>query len=134
MASMQDSLPDHWPKHARVMCEAGRRLQSHYGDKPVSVADIQQEINHIGGYARDSLRPSDYCYNLLNKAGVSGTCPVFVRVERGFYRYVGPHFAYTGPVYWKPKDGPERQVGECVAGECTLFEDPREQTKRSSST
>ncbi len=129
MTSTHNSLPDNWPKHAQVMGEAGQRLHAHHGDQPFSAAAIQREIERIGGYARASLLPSDYCYNLLNRAGISGTYPLFIRVNRGLYRYVGPDFPYTGPIHWKPKDGQERQVGHCVAGECTLFEDPRNQTR-----
>ncbi len=127
MASLQNTLPENWPKRARVVWEAGRRLHTEYGDQPFSTSAIQLEIDHIGGYACNSLRPSDFCYNLLNKDGISGTYPMFIRVEHGYYRYVGPHFSYTGPIYWKPKDGPERQVGQCVEGEYSLFEDPRNQ-------
>lgn len=126
MSSGQENLPDNWPKRAQIVGEAGRRLRAHYGDQPFPAAAIQREIVRISSYAQGSLLPSDYCYNLLNRAGISGTYPLFIRVERGMYRYVGPRFPYTGPIYWKPKDGPERQVGQCIGGDCNLLEDPRD--------
>ncbi len=126
MTSTHNSLPDNWPKHAQVVGEAGRCLHAQHGYQPFSAAAIRREMECIGGYARASLLPSDYCYNLLNRAGISGTYPLFIRVDRGLYRYVGPDFRYTGPIYWKPKKGPERQVGQYVTGQYTLFEDPRE--------
>ena len=114
-----------WPRLARMMDEAGRRLQAQHGEEPIPREAIQQEVCRLGGYRGSGVLPSDYSYNLVNQAAFSMLYPVFVRVEHGRYRYVGPAYPYTGPVFWKPKGGMERQVGRWEDGLCHLDFDPR---------
>lgn len=110
---------------ARIVEEAGRNLQSKYGEEPIPTSVIQREIERLGSYAKGSILPSDYCYNLLNSSPCSFKHPVFIRTERGRYKYVGPNYPYTGAIFWKPQNRKERQVGRWNAGKCILDEDPR---------
>jgi hypothetical protein len=114
-------LVNRWPRAARIVNEAGRNLQAQSGEELLKAKDIQQEIVRLGGFARGSVLPSDYCYNRINKAPYSFCYPVFEWVERGKYRYLGPNYDYTGPILWKGK-----QIGEWKCGACNLWEDPRE--------
>lgn len=107
---------EQWPRMAQVVDEAAVGLHPQYGKDGIPSDVLMREIERIGGYARDSVIPSDYCYNVVNRASFSFRHPVLVRVGRGRYEYVGPDYAYTGPVMWKPKPEAERQVGVGAAG------------------
>ena len=87
---------------AQVEDEAAAKLRpQHEGGIPSDV--LKREIERIGGDGRDSVLPSDYCYNVINRASFSFPHRVLVRVSRGRYKYIGPNYVYTGPVTWKPK-------------------------------
>ena len=115
----------HWPKMPRMVNEAGQRLQSRYGDIEVPGEEMRCLAEELGGYRAGSVILSDYCYNVVNRARFSFQHRVLVRSARGRYLYVGPNYAYTGPVHWKPKGGQERLVGSWSTGVCTLTDDPR---------
>lgn len=114
-----------WPRMAQVVDEAAAELHAQYGNDGIPSDVLKREIERIGGYARDSVLPSDYCYNVINRASFSFRHMVLVRVGRGRYEYVGPAHPYTGPVTWKPKQEVERQVGSWSGGACRLEFDPR---------
>lgn len=115
-----------WPKMPQVVNKAAAQLHPQYGEQGIPSDVFKREIERIGGYGKDSVIPSDYCYNVINKAPFSFRHLVLVRVGRGRYQYVGPNFAYTGPVLWKPKQQNERQVGSWHNGRCDLQHDPRQ--------
>jgi hypothetical protein len=115
---------DHWPEAARIIKEVGERLQAQYGKNDIPAKAIKREAERVGRYKTDSVLPSDYCYNIINRASFSFKYPVFSHVGRGRYMYVGPNYAYTGPIFWTPKGEAERQVGSWQSGEYTL-DDPR---------
>jgi hypothetical protein len=106
---------------AKIINEAGRKLQAQHGDLPLETNDIDQEVMRLGSYHYHSVPPSDYCYNLINKAPSSVRFPLFEWIERGKYKYLGPGHNFTGPILWKGK-----QVGEWKSGIFALWEDPRE--------
>jgi hypothetical protein len=114
-----------WPEVAHVVDQAGKSLRPRPGEKLLRTGDIQREIERLGGYTKGAIAPTDYCYNRVNKAPGSCRYPVFEWVKRGKFRYLGPNYAYSGPIFWKPQGGRERQVGEWKSGACTLREDPR---------
>lgn len=113
------------PRMAQTVNEAAAQLHPQYGDDGIPLDVLMREIERIGGYARDSVIPSDYCYNVINKVEFSFRHPVLVRVGRGRYKYIGPDHAYDGPIMWKPKQEAERQVGSWSDGKCRLEFDPR---------
>jgi hypothetical protein len=114
-----------WPKVAQIVDQAGKNLKVRFGEEPLRAEDIQREVKRLGEYAKGSVLPADYCYNRINKAPYSFRYPVFERVERGRFIYLGPHYNYTGPIFWKPQGAPEGQVGEWKSGVCRLWKDPR---------
>ena len=120
-----DPAVAHWPKMPRMINEAGKRLQSTYGDTGIPAKELRRLVEELGGYKADSVLPSDYCYNLVNRAAFSCLHCILVRIAHGRYKYVGPNYAYTGPVLWKPRGGQEHSVGQWQAGVCTLTNDPR---------
>lgn len=122
---MENSPAHQWPRMAQAVNEAAVRLQPHYGEAGIPSDVLAREAERLGGYGRGSIVPADYCYNAINKAPYSFRYPLLLRVERGRYKYVGPHYAYTGPVMWQPKQGSERQVGSWTEGEFDLNFDPR---------
>jgi hypothetical protein len=120
-------LANEWPDAAQVVNRAGKNLKPRFGGGLLTTKDIQQEIEFLskGKYKKGNILPSDYCYNLINRAPVSFRFPVFEWVEWGKYRYLGPDYNYTGPILWKPRGESERKVGEWESGVCRLWEDPR---------
>ncbi len=114
-----------WPKMPQVVNEAAAQLQAQHGGAGISGEALKRKIEEIGDYRKDSVIPSDYCYNVINKAPYSFKHPVLVRVERGRYKYVGPGYRYIGSVMWKPKQGREIEVGTWSGGICELEADPR---------
>jgi hypothetical protein len=114
-----------WPKMAQAVDQAGRALRTRYGTTPIRAEEIKREAEGIGGYKRGSVIPSDYCYNLVNRAEFSFTHAVLVHVGRGLYEYVGPGYAFSGSIMWRPKRGTQRQVGIWSAGEYQITADPR---------
>lgn len=123
---------EQWPRMAQVVDEAAGDLHSRYGKEGIPSDVLKREIERIGGYARESVLPSDYCYNVINRALYSFRHLMLVRVGRGRYEYVGPAHPYNGPVMWKPKQQTERQVGSWSGGVCRLEFDPRSSQLSSS--
>lgn len=113
-----------WTRAAEIVNKAGKNL-SKSGEDLLETKDIGREIERLGGFAKGAILPADYCYNRINKAPYSFRYPVFEWVERGKYRYLGPNYNYTGPIFWKPRGASERQVGQWKSGICDLWEDPR---------
>ena len=128
---IHDADVQNWPKMPQVLNKAAARLQAQHGEGSIPREALMREVEMSGGYRRDSVIPSDYCYNVINKAPYSFQHPVLVRVERGRYKYVGPGYRYIGSVVWKPKGGAERQVGTWSAGLCDLEMDPRQPSTSS---
>ncbi len=114
-----------WPEVARIVNQAGKNLKLRFGDRLLGKEDIEREVEFLGGYTRGGVLPTDYCYNRINKAPSSFCYHVFEWVERGRFKYLEPHYDYTGPILWKPRRAPEKKAGEWVSGVCHLAEDPR---------
>ena len=114
-----------WPAAARIANDVGKLLQSQFGDKPIPGHLIRRQAERIGGYRRDSILPSDYCYNRVNRARISCAHPVFECLGRNEYRYLGPNFTYTGHILWKPVHESERAVGCWSEGRLDFTYDPR---------
>lgn len=69
---------------------------------------------------RSSVIPSDYCYNMINADPNSFKLRGFELLSNAQYKWLGPDFLYSGPIYWK-----NEQVGNWEDGHCELFNDPR---------
>jgi hypothetical protein len=83
----------------------GRRLQQHYGDKPIPRAELVQQVASECGCTEGSVLPSDHCYNRTNHGVGLRHKRLFLHVGRGLYRFVGENYPYTGPVHHYPKAG-----------------------------
>lgn len=97
---------------------AGKQLQAQYGDEPIPRGEIIDEASRIGGYAKSSIIPSDFCYNCVNKDPVSASMAnvMFVKVDRGRYKFLGRGQSYSGEVTWTLKGGALRPVGMWING------------------
>jgi len=116
-----------WTEIAQTLNTVGQELQAQYGEQGIPVKEIEEAAERLGDYARGSLRPSDYCYNIINSDPCSFVHHIFERVERGYYIYLGPSFCYSGSIRWKPKGEKECPVGQWISGCYTLDKDPRPQ-------
>ncbi len=123
---IHDFNVQNWPKMPQIVNEAAAQLQAQYGEAGIPVELLMRKIEELGGYRRDSVIPSDYCYNVINKAPASFKHLVLIRVGRGRYKYADSGCSYNGPVMWKPTGDSERQVGVWKDGKCDLAEDPRQ--------
>jgi hypothetical protein len=68
---------------------------------------------------RASVIPSDYCYNIINKAAFSFTTHLFEYFE-GNYICLGENYPYVGDIYWK-----NQKIGSWEKGKPVLITDPR---------
>ncbi len=84
---------------------AGQRLQKLNGEEPIRREAIIKEVLSRGAWERDSVIPSDYCYDRTNKGARLPKWRVFLHVGTGKYRYVGRDYKYLGPVAGHPRNG-----------------------------
>lgn len=105
-----DPTVANWPKMARAINEASKQLQAKYMNADIPSAELEQLAEKIGNSGANSIFPPDYCYNRINKAKFSFEHAVLVFQARGWYRYVGPHFPYDGPIFWHPKGKDENKL------------------------
>lgn len=84
--------------------------------------EIKRRVIDSFGTNANSIIPSDHCYNRWNR-GIRIRTPIFVRVGKSEYRYIGPNQPYTGLVFGRPKGTTaDKIVGEWVDGALTLYE------------
>ena len=74
-------------------------------------------------YARNtgSIIPSDYCYNRINM-GIDFKKHIFIYVDQEKFKFVGENYPYSGKIFFKPKGGVKRTVGEWNNGKFYLWE------------
>ena len=108
-----------WLGLARALNRAGRTLRSR-GSAEMNRKEIVKVALKGTEYAESSILPSDYCYNMINAAPESCKFHIFEWTGRARYRYLGPHFRYTGVVRWKGWT-----IGTWRDGELRLDVDPR---------
>ena len=103
-----------------IINQAAKNLIERFHDEPLQAAAINDEIERIGRYKWNSVPPSDYCYNIVNVGSRPFKYAVFEWVGRGRYKYLGPNYKYTGPIFWK-----NEPVGEWKSGVYKFKKDPR---------
>src|SRR4051794_15152424 len=108
-----------------ALAKVGRDLQEHLRSEPIARKDLVRAVVALTGCSPDSVLPSDFTYNLVNKAGFSCERPIFIRKTRGRYLFVGRNYRYDGLIYWTPAGGKERVVGTWRDGKPTFSADPR---------
>lgn len=104
---------------AEKMIEYAGEIVKRYGIGHVlsrgKITDDFEIIYHIDK-RKQSVIPSDYCYNRINN-GISVKNPtVFEYLGNSQYRCYGVGYPFNGPVYHQPKGQPEFVVGKCING------------------
>jgi len=84
------------------------------------VVDLVLQAYPYPDTKRKSIIPSDYCYNMINVDPSSFKLHGFEFIANEQYRWLGPAYPYSGPIYWKAE-----QVGKWENGQCDLWKDPR---------
>jgi hypothetical protein len=105
--------------------QAGRELQLQYGNEPIPTGELVTRTARLARCSPSSVLPSDHAFNRVNRSAVSRVRPMFIQEDRGQYRFVGPDYAYSGPILWQPAGEHERKVGSSVDGKATFQQDPR---------
>lgn len=104
---------------AEEMEEYASEIVKRYGMGHVlSRGKIIDDFERI--YHRDkkkqSVLPSDYCYNRINNGITLGKPAVFEYLGNSEYRCFGVGYPFNGSLYHQPKGQPEFVVGKCVNG------------------
>ncbi|MEW6185006.1 MAG: hypothetical protein AB1585_04610 [Thermodesulfobacteriota bacterium] len=91
-------------------------------DKEIlSAFEIKSLVEKRYGSNVSSVIPSDYCYNRIN-VGIDFKRHIFIYMGGGNFKYVGEKFQYSGKIFFRPKGGDERAVGEWDNGKYYLWE------------
>ena len=77
-------------------------------------------IEKYPGTNPTSIIPSDYCYNIINKAPFSFSTHLFEFLGAGSYKCLGEKYPYNGDIHWKGE-----KVGHWKNGKPILIKDPR---------
>ncbi len=109
---------------ADLLEEIGSRLQAEFVATGIPRSRIVEEAERLG-YDRRSVLPSDYCYNLINTSPSSFRHPLFEQIEKGYFRFIGKGYPYSGSVWWMQRNGRKEEVGKWISGDCRLQSDPR---------
>lgn len=67
-------------------------------------------VHEKTGANRSSIIPSDYCYNRRNRGIKFPQMCLFERLETGNYKYLGPNYSYSGPVYFRERGMREDRI------------------------
>ena len=113
------------PSLVHELDRAGRELASRYGQEGIPHAALVQRVVERAGCPKESVFPSDYCYNLVNRSSHSFSHPIFEWASSGRYRYIGLQQAYDKAIWWRPIVGKARVVGHWRNGKPVFDEDPR---------
>lgn len=79
--------------------------------------EIIRLVNEKYKINEGSIIPSDYCYNRTNKGiNFNRNIHLFEFLGKGFYKYIGDKYRYTGDVKSKSIGEPEKVVGQWKDG------------------
>lgn len=88
-----------------------------------STKEIKDRISKKYKINKNSIIPSDYCYNRINR-GITFTQHFFIQLNRNEYYIAGENYQYDGRIYWKPKKSKKDiYVGNWDNGKFKLFFD-----------
>jgi hypothetical protein len=110
-------------KIAESFLHAAEQLTREETSNFLTGTTLKRIAERIGGYKCNSILPSDYCYNYINKSRYSCRNPLFIWKARNKYVFIGADARYNGPLIWRKADGTEKQVGIWIDGILTMFED-----------
>lgn len=76
-----------------------------YNDTDIlTTAEIIEKVFRKYGVNKDSIFPSDYCYNRTNNGiDFESSVHLFEYLRRGKYRYLGRNYKYNGDVIHQKK-------------------------------
>lgn len=90
-------------------------------------SEIIKFVTSKYGCNPDSVMPSDYCYNRLNKGiNYEKHLHLFEYTDAKTYRYLGLDYPYSGKIIHNPKGGCEIVVGELKDGVLISYDTPEE--------
>ena len=90
-------------------------------------SEIIKFVTSKHGCNPDSVMPSDYCYNRLNKGiNYEKHLHLFEYTDAKTYRYLGLDYPYSGKIIHNPKGRCEIVVGELKDGVLISYDTPEE--------
>lgn len=96
---------------------AFREIIDAYGVGHITTStEIKDFIQSKYKIERDSIIPSDYCYNRVNDGITLSKPTLFEYLDHNRYRCLGENYPYNGDIYHK-----EQIVGVCQNGERKVF-------------
>lgn len=96
----------------------GDLIQNFGRGHTITASEIRRLMKERYGINPDSVIPSDYCYNRVNKGINIKTKPtLFEYSEKDKYKCLGRFYNYNGDIYWRPQDETQdKKVGVCENG------------------
>lgn len=70
-------------------------------------------------FSRESILPSDHCYNLYNEGlneNIDNQYIIFKQIDHGYYEYIGENAKISCDIIHKPKKGRPYVKGQWVDG------------------
>ena len=95
---------------AEALEQIGQKLYERNGDASIPSHELKRQAARLIGLQESSIIPSDFCYNRINAGIPLLNTPMFIQETRGFYRFVGLDYPFTGSMVHKPQGGAERIV------------------------
>lgn len=87
-----------------------------------STSEIKKMVHDKFGRTKESVIPTDFCYNRVNNGIDFCNHPkIFEYIGRGKFRYLGMNYPYSGKVYHQPKKESEICIGEFINGKFQVF-------------
>jgi hypothetical protein len=97
----------------------------HRGKEMVTVklSEIKKEMVSRYNANPTSVIPADYCYNRIND-GIRFEKHIFEYLGKGYYRFLGEGYPYSGKIYHKPtRSLIEYIAGEWINGKYNLYDE-----------
>ena len=96
-------------------------LKEHIGETLSRSEIIDRVVKKYPGTKRNSVLPSDYCYNRYN-IGILFDIHILEYCGRDKYKVLGEDYSYNGDIFWRKKgDDKDSIVGRWVNGEKHLY-------------
>ena len=108
-------------KIADVLYRVAERLHQANPGKPLHVAELVDEVIAECRCKRQSVLPSNHCYNRINDGVPSKNDPMFEHVEEpessGLYLFLGRNFPFHGPAVSLSEGSAEAKGRQLAQGE-----------------
>jgi len=88
------------------------------------IIEIVQNEFPLDSFSKNSIMPSDYCYNRTNEDKLQNKklldFNIFEYIDKSVYKYLGENFAYNNDIIHHPKFGRPYVIGYWRHGVRTL--------------